>query len=745
MSVKLRLALIAGAGVIAMGILSAWQVAEFTTKEQQELLRQNLTREAAVTARLASLQSSQFATRLSYLVSVEHNYRRTQSQPNRVNPSRVFLNSEFVMLSLLELQSGQWQPQWVATQAGYASQWPSSFAPQVLSGLPYARTQKGTTVWYRVRDPQNRSLFAVVIEMNVPGSRSKVRAVGLLPTQAFAEVTEPFKGTQREFVVIDERGYALAYSEQQYVGASLKDHPVVSRILAQRKVGGTWSSQDLKGEPVIASYERLQQSNVYVAVVAKSQTQWAAATALMTELGVFAVAILIGMIAIGFVILNPMLVGFRSLRGAVIAVAEGRLPTLPPNIYIEPVRGAISSLMNLSPELDTGRGVPKKKSLASYSDQELQEQRTAAYKQIGKGLSQAMKGPIAAVLGHAQLARSKVTEQSLKDHFVVIEREARRAREMVENLIRLTGDESKERKRVDLQEVVLAALAQVRPAISNKGVRLNKNLKANGHMMAHQGQLQAVIEELLNNAIDSMTEQTRKELSVTTVQTEERIKLIIEDTGSGISEAEYDRIFEPFYTTKDPDENAGLGLTVAKGVIESFKGHIHIEPSPDGGVKVVAEFPLASANKERLVAISDAEEKEVLEMPTPADEEAESFDSTTGSNPPGAPSEDEWVTAGAKVDHKLSVVKDEGAAKPVHRPTHRPGDKAPEPSQATGEANTLIGKKPLSGTQASQLPTPPDEDEMTMVGQHPDHDKIFESLGQEFQVTIRRPKVRGKN
>jgi two-component system sensor kinase FixL len=95
-------------------------------------------------------------------------------------------------------------------------------------------------------------------------------------------------------------------------------------------------------------------------------------------------------------------------------------------------------------------------------------------------------------------------------------------------------------------------------------------------------QIQQVLLNLLRNAIEAMQTSERRELSVSTNPTENKMVVVkVADTGSGISPEIASQLFKPFITTKR--QGMGIGLSISRTIIESHGGQITAEPNPGGG------------------------------------------------------------------------------------------------------------------------------------------------------------------
>ena len=101
--------------------------------------------------------------------------------------------------------------------------------------------------------------------------------------------------------------------------------------------------------------------------------------------------------------------------------------------------------------------------------------------------------------------------------------------------------------------------------------------------------VQAIV-NLLQNAVDAMADKERRVLSITARVDEGQMRIVISDTGAGIASANVAKIFDPFFTTKG-ERGTGLGLYIAKQVIEDHRGTINVQTG-DRGTAFVISLPL---------------------------------------------------------------------------------------------------------------------------------------------------------
>jgi signal transduction histidine kinase len=110
------------------------------------------------------------------------------------------------------------------------------------------------------------------------------------------------------------------------------------------------------------------------------------------------------------------------------------------------------------------------------------------------------------------------------------------------------------------------------------------------------GRLYQVCCNLIKNAIDAMPDGGR--LTISTGRVDEHVVLRVADTGPGLPE-DASRIFEPFYTTKEVGQGAGLGLAISKDFVEDMGGTLEGETDPEGGAIFTVRIPLSSCHSDR--------------------------------------------------------------------------------------------------------------------------------------------------
>ncbi|HEX8695813.1 MAG TPA: ATP-binding protein [Longimicrobium sp.] len=143
---------------------------------------------------------------------------------------------------------------------------------------------------------------------------------------------------------------------------------------------------------------------------------------------------------------------------------------------------------------------------------------------------------------------------------------------------------------VSLNTLVHRVLTLAGPELQARGIRAETDLAADlPRVVVHPEGVQQVLANLVNNALDAMPGGGRLRLS--TRADADAVEVVVEDTGTGIAEADLPHIFEAFYTTKPGVAGIGLGLFVSEGIIRGHRGRLSVESRPGDGSRFTVRLP----------------------------------------------------------------------------------------------------------------------------------------------------------
>ena len=225
-----------------------------------------------------------------------------------------------------------------------------------------------------------------------------------------------------------------------------------------------------------------------------------------------------------------------------------------------------------------------------------QSEKLSALGQLVSGVAHELNNPLASVIGHAQLLLRAATDPELVARLDVINKEAERARRIVQNLLSFARQHNPCRTEVGLNELLASALELRVFEMAAHQVSVQTDFGDIPRILADGHQLRQVFLNIIINAEQAIAELERGgTIRVATSIREDggdrRVVITIADDGPGISPDQITKVFDPFFTTKPVGTGTGLGLSISYGIIEEHKGVISVENQPGSGAVFTIEVP----------------------------------------------------------------------------------------------------------------------------------------------------------
>ncbi len=238
-------------------------------------------------------------------------------------------------------------------------------------------------------------------------------------------------------------------------------------------------------------------------------------------------------------------------------------------------------------------------------EQLLQSQNMASIGALAADIAHDFNNILGTILLAAQMINMEVgTDCVLKRQAQNIQSSAELGAELASQLLSFAGADRCESKTVEPNSLVREIVSLSRPSIDNSvsiELKLDPHVR---HIIADRDQIAQVVLNLALNARDAMP--TGATLTFATeniqvtdeklcrkvgIQKGEYVRISVTDTGSGINERVLAKLFDPLFTTKDAKRGAGLGLSVARRIIEKHNGGIEVRSKPDEGASFFLYVP----------------------------------------------------------------------------------------------------------------------------------------------------------
>jgi signal transduction histidine kinase len=173
---------------------------------------------------------------------------------------------------------------------------------------------------------------------------------------------------------------------------------------------------------------------------------------------------------------------------------------------------------------------------------------------------------------------------------------ARRVAEIVQNLKLFSRSNVKEFRDYDINEGISSTVSIVSNEIKYK-CELKLDLQEVGKTSCNIGQLNQVFLNLILNAVQSMESKKFGLLEISTKREDDNIIIEFKDDGCGMSEEQLEKIFDPFYTTKEVGKGTGLGLSISHGIIKEHGGDIFVESKLEEGSTFKIVMPVIESQE----------------------------------------------------------------------------------------------------------------------------------------------------
>jgi two-component system, NtrC family, sensor kinase len=210
-------------------------------------------------------------------------------------------------------------------------------------------------------------------------------------------------------------------------------------------------------------------------------------------------------------------------------------------------------------------------------------EKMAALGQLVSGVAHEVNNPLAAIVGFTDLLLENpaIPEES-KQELRVILQEAQRTRLIVQNLLSFARQMPAQREPVRVNSVVRQTLQLRAYDFVNHGIEIAERYDEGLPLtIGDPHQLQQVFLNILNNAYDAIQDAGRAgKIEIATSHRGGFVEIAFRDNGLGIKHPE--RIFEPFYTTKEVGRGTGLGLSICYGIVRAHGGEISAQNNSDG-------------------------------------------------------------------------------------------------------------------------------------------------------------------
>lgn len=210
--------------------------------------------------------------------------------------------------------------------------------------------------------------------------------------------------------------------------------------------------------------------------------------------------------------------------------------------------------------------------LASAREALKQSEKLAHMGQLSAGIAHELNNPLGVITMYSNLILDETTDETTRNDLQLIVEQADRCRKIVGGLLNFAR-----KNQVRLTETHLEKFAtrSVQSIVVPENIIVNLKVEMkNPYLFLDVDQMMQVLTNLEKNAMEAMP--AGGELTLELIEKKDDVEIHIKDSGSGISEENMEKIFTPFFTTKEVGKGTGLGLPLCYGIIKMHKGKISV-------------------------------------------------------------------------------------------------------------------------------------------------------------------------
>ncbi len=210
-------------------------------------------------------------------------------------------------------------------------------------------------------------------------------------------------------------------------------------------------------------------------------------------------------------------------------------------------------------------------------------QRLGSISTLSAGIAHEIGNPLTSISSLTQIIQRKTHDEKIKAQLVLIKKQVNRIAHIIRQLVEFSLPAVSASKTANVNKVLMSAVNMVKLGKRIENIQFITDLSSvMPELNCSPDHVMQAVLNILMNAADSIGEADGT-VKIKSEAVNGTVKILIEDSGTGITEENIDKIFAPFFTTKQPGEGIGLGLWVSYGIVRNLGGDILVESKTGKG------------------------------------------------------------------------------------------------------------------------------------------------------------------
>lgn len=226
----------------------------------------------------------------------------------------------------------------------------------------------------------------------------------------------------------------------------------------------------------------------------------------------------------------------------------------------------------------------------------IQSEKLASIGTLASGIAHEINNPLGGIIGTAEIMLDHLEPESkLHEYATDIVNYSRNAAEVIKDLTSFSRQTGGAQVGLDVIEVLESALKLAQRGMNFTGIEIVKDYEKLPVIESNPNELEQVFLNLIMNAVQAMEGQGALILGCR--RSEWNLIVTVRDTGPGIATSDLERVFNPFFTTKDPGKGTGLGLSICHQIVYRMGGRINVKSAVGKGTEFSVNLPLTEEDR----------------------------------------------------------------------------------------------------------------------------------------------------
>jgi two-component system NtrC family sensor kinase len=230
----------------------------------------------------------------------------------------------------------------------------------------------------------------------------------------------------------------------------------------------------------------------------------------------------------------------------------------------------------------------------------MESERLAHIGQLAAGVAHEINNPLQGIVTYSHLLLERATTgNGTRESLEKIVKQANRCRDIIRGLLDFARQRKPEKRQSSINRVLEECIALVDTQALFLNIRIVQHLAPDlPRVLMDPSQMQQVFMNMIINAAEAMNGSGQLTLTTQHLPAEGAVEVRFTDSGHGIKQEDLDRIFNPFFTTKEVGHGTGLGLAISYGIVKEHKGAITVESQEGQGATFSIRLPVTSQEPE---------------------------------------------------------------------------------------------------------------------------------------------------